>query len=215
MPICFNSQRDGILRLRARISHALQVVSIPNGMEFYSVPLLSDIWLIGFQFPTGWNSTKAQTICHNTCILFQFPTGWNSTAGRFRSVLYWQVSIPNGMEFYPSRVSCLVKILAGFNSQRDGILPILRSYYFSSTLVSIPNGMEFYYFSIYRLLFLPNVSIPNGMEFYTSSETLIWSFSPMFQFPTGWNSTLHSAQAIPFWRVSIPNGMEFYQMLQA
>ena len=57
VPICFNSQRDGILRLRARISHALQVVSIPNGMEFYSVPLLSDIWLIGFQFPTGWNST--------------------------------------------------------------------------------------------------------------------------------------------------------------
>ena len=33
--------------------------------------------------------------------LFQFPTGWNSTKGEvFQYIRTFEVSIPNGMEFY-------------------------------------------------------------------------------------------------------------------
>ena len=54
---CFNSQRDGILPKLGGISTRASGVSIPNGMEFYNlVSGKSDVY-VGFQFPTGWNST--------------------------------------------------------------------------------------------------------------------------------------------------------------
>ena len=79
----FNSQRDGILQKRKQQNQLKNAVSIPNGMEFYvgvietfkptsrvSIPNGMEFYhdirhLIGtycmFQFPTGWNSTKAHS----------------------------------------------------------------------------------------------------------------------------------------------------------
>ena len=56
-----------------------QIVSIPNGMEFYTDIRFNPIFIREFQFPTGWNST----------ILIR------SESNKIN------VSIPNGMEFYP------------------------------------------------------------------------------------------------------------------
>ena len=76
----FNSQRDGILLCNLFISTIDKAVSIPNGMEFYaplskrssrvygvSIPngmefyldMTGDSYIVQFQFPTGWNSTRA------------------------------------------------------------------------------------------------------------------------------------------------------------
>ena len=54
------------------------------------------------------------------------------------------VSIPNGMEFYPA-MKPAANLSGRFNSQRDGILRLLRRpYRYQALSVSIPNGMEFY-----------------------------------------------------------------------
>ena len=55
------------------------IVSIPNGMEFYKDKGGGSGKGDGFQFPTGWSSTKR-------------GLGIDTPASR--------VSIPNGMEFY-------------------------------------------------------------------------------------------------------------------
>ena len=54
----FNSQRDGILHrgFWAYIKH--YPVSIPNGMEFYTLGRSEEARANEFQFPTGWNSTR-------------------------------------------------------------------------------------------------------------------------------------------------------------
>ena len=117
----FNSQRDGILRMLSSCkivpntfqfptgwnstrlpqkSKHKSVVSIPNGMEFYSSEKGWQLRCFRFQFPTGWNSTLSAIggyLLHRSFnsqrdgILlwsgaasayggtFQFPTGWNST----------------------------------------------------------------------------------------------------------------------------------------
>ena len=144
-----------------------------------------------FQFPTGWNSTRAALLWGDRISQFQFPTGWNSTP---RPLLQREcaqrVSIPNGMEFYakaPKRKHCWER----FNSQRDGILPMSSMFKWRDLGVSIPNGMEFYL---------------NGADYrYLAME---------FQFPTGWNSTRLWTGFIDILRcVSIPNGMEFYGVI--
>ena len=76
---CFNSQRDGILlSKKPLVSLLYSIVSIPNGMEFYS--------RVSYILPLD---TK-----------FQFPTGWNSTHQAKKETSDIIVSIPNGMEFY-------------------------------------------------------------------------------------------------------------------
>ena len=116
--------------------------------------------------------------------------------------------------------------------------------------------MEFYHIYANRCLGCINVSIPNGMEFYDEAhipsslvissfnsqrDGILLDFSPrvvvialfqfptgwnstlirlrtttglgVFQFPTGWNSTLNTAIIETLNRfVSIPNGMEFYPL---
>ena len=98
-------------------------------------------------------------------------------------------------------------------------------------MVSIPNGMEFYPAKT-QAWAQKAVSIPNGMEFYGNYYTDPWlmekgfnsqrdgilraayvadTFAPgMFQFPTGWNSTISANTLLLKDSVSIPNGMEFY-----
>ena len=113
--------------------------------------------------------------------------GWNSTFLKHSIVRSLKkVSIPNGMEFYNTRV-WLNMTTYGFNSQWDGILQFntgdntVQVERFNSQwdgillqekiskdfprMVSIPNGMEFYTAFLCSTFFL-GVSIPNGMEFY-------------------------------------------------
>ena len=78
---------------------SFDLVSIPNGMEFY----------------------QSQQKIRNTFTLFQFPTGWNSTWSKLSTWTLWLVSIPNGMEFYKRYISAKQNNQR-FNSQRDGIL---------------------------------------------------------------------------------------------
>ena len=103
----------------------------------------------------------------NNAIVFQFPTGWNST--RY--------------------TNCIIFPYCCFNSQRDGILLDRAAKHLPTHPVSIPNGMEFYPGRRFGTADPFVVSIPNGMEFYLMSLTFI-ALSKVFQFPTGWNSTI-------------------------
>ena len=98
-----------------------------------------------------------------------------------------RVSIPNGMEFYFS-MRKFIKSLAGFNSQRDGILLMLGK---TSLFTHIR-------FNSQRDGILPRSYV--GRHRRTSE----------FQFPTGWNSTREFSACQGRAVVSIPNGMEFY-----
>ena len=93
------------------------------------------------------------------------------------------------------------------------------------------NGMEFYHRRAANRFCVFPVSIPNRMEFYLISD---WTFEKplpcfnsqrdgilltmksmrisnlLFQFPTGWNSTISTIFSSLCFLVSIPNGMEFY-----
>ena len=74
--------------------------------------------------------------------------------------------------------------------------------------------MEFYEGISSRLRVSSLVSIPNGMEFYADMLQKDFAYTPLFQFPTGWNSTFFFAFILYYsWGVSIPNGMEFYFLL--
>ena len=145
------------------------MVSISNGMEFYSKLELSisrathcfNFQRAGrlperilrrkrghsrFQFPTGWNSTRTCKFKILFWRLFQFPTGWNSTLLSRRSKIYTVlVSIPNGMEFYP--------LLSDI-------------WLIGNLLFQFPTGW--------------NSTLPCGFERTACRR---------FQFPTGWNST--------------------------
>ena len=96
-------------------------VSVPNGMEIYTLVLVRVAPLMGFnsqrdgilqrladlrqakrsfQFPTGWNSTNCLGVVISSAPMFQFPMGWNSTQALPSESYKYEVSIPNGMEFY-------------------------------------------------------------------------------------------------------------------
>ena len=96
----FNSQRDGILPITSKRRFIPTFVSIPNGMEFYTIPSALILFWSSFQFPTGWNSTRSLLSIAIVSGMFQFPTGWNSTLYIDINRCKNKVSIPNGMEFY-------------------------------------------------------------------------------------------------------------------
>ena len=119
------------------------------------------------------------------------------------------VSIPNGMEFYLSKLQrapdfggfqfptgwnstlllfLLFLFLFRFNSQRDGILPASsKKPAGPDTVVSIPNGMEFYAST-------PRPpSVPRS--FNSQRDGILLKTQSRFGYIA---------------RVSIPNGMEFY-----
>ena len=184
------------------------VVSIPNGMEFYKIQKIK-FHLYQYSFNSqrdGILLDKATNTC-KPCG-FQFPTGWNSTLLLLLHFRRHPVSIPNGMEFYKTlafevcknacfnsqRDGILLKEKAGskkintsFNSQRDGILPI------GGCRSNPPMGFQF----------------PTGWN-STLFESAEFLSKVSFQFPTGWNSTFWRGELRQQARVSIPNGMEFY-----
>ena len=163
-----------------------------------------------FQFPTGWNSTGLEIVRLGLNPKFQFPTGWNSTP--LNSMPYFEliVSIPNGMEFYPGslvlgspnfrfnsqRDGILLSLsvielsaLSGFNSQRDVILPC----------VSSPRSIKTASFNSQRdgiLLIKKEIETRYKPSFNSQRDgilqkrRLISYYFAMFQFPTGWNSTV-------------------------
>ena len=104
---------------------------------------------IGFQFPTGWNSTGVPFTIKDLANVrfnsqrdgilqagieltildldkFQFPTGWNSTLRLFGGNKRQKaVSIPNGMEFYvfihlSRRIAHTFQFPTGWNSTKTG-----------------------------------------------------------------------------------------------
>ena len=101
--------------------YAKTIVSIPNGMEFYTMLDNTINYAIGFNYQ------------RDGILPFYFTF----------SVLIYLVSIPNGMEFYDiTELGVSAEIC--FNSQRDGILLIYHADLTHAYDVSIPNGMEFY-----------------------------------------------------------------------
>ena len=137
----FNSQRDGILHCsqsirgrefgkfqfptgwnstwddRARI--LTEVVSIPNGMEFYGSKRKSFLFRRLFQFPTGWNSTLYCSATDRKVVI-----SFNSQRD---GILHDCVPI-------------LVDDFSSFNSQRDGILQIVSFFYFLELPFQFPTG---------------------------------------------------------------------------
>ena len=77
----FNSQRDGILRFisAAKASGYRSFNSQRDGILLIDFTKHTE-HLCSFQFPTGWNSTRAKSPICRKQNSFQFPTGWNSTA---------------------------------------------------------------------------------------------------------------------------------------
>ena len=209
-PSCFNSQRDGILQWDDWAWLLAEIVSIPNGMEFYrSRSLMRACPLLCFNsqrdgiLRDGYSAAGVTNSSFNSQrdgILLAFVFGSYATHYRFNSqrdgiLLKIQsrfgftvrVSIPNGMEFY-ARVRYLSLRSARFNSQRDGILlkPWIALSVYSRSFNSQRDGI-LPKNGLWRLRQLP-VSIPNGMEFYLD----LWvnyTIYLLFQFPTGWNST--------------------------
>ena len=172
----------------ARIYAKNRKVSIPNGMKFYP----------SYQFNKNllhcFNSQRDE-ILHDYCenirgedAEFQFPTGWNST-------VYIKVKEIDSNGFNSQRDEILraaekIRLAnqAGFNSQRDGILhedkikSVSKIYMFQ-----FPTGWNSTFW-VTPWSQSACVSIPNGMEFY---YFFIGFDKPVFefQFPTGWNST--------------------------
>ena len=99
--------------------------------------------------------------------MFQFPTGWNSTFPLCSLSLFWRCFNSQRDEILRIMLPRKSLPLAGFNSQRDEIL---------RRLICPPHSRS-------------RVSIPNGMKFY--EKTYLYDIvMNLFQFPTGWNSTL-------------------------
>ena len=120
-------------------------VSIPNGMEFYSLRGVRTARPIKVSIPNRmefypiterekWQAFKE----------FQFPTGWNSTLLKMASIITH----------------------SSFNSQRDGILLLASSLCENLPVFQFPTGWNS---TQTRRGYEPHrkyVSIPNGMEFY-------------------------------------------------
>ena len=98
-------------------------VSIPNGMEFYTI---GTIYLGGAD---SFNSQRdgillvSDVVGELVLLLFQFPTGWNSTLiQKFRFGL--KASFNSQRDGILRSITRAIKRKSsGFNSQRDGILP--------------------------------------------------------------------------------------------
>ena len=99
--------------------------------------------------------------------MFQFPTGWNSTYFRLTAKRQQaKVSIPNGMEFYANKT--------------------IKSFKFA--FVSIPNGMEFYMYDAYCKD--DDICFNSQRDGILLKSLLYNASGELFQFPTGWNSTV-------------------------
>jgi len=99
------------------------LVSIPNGMEFYSG--LCSVWLCFLRFNSQRDGILQNVVKEATkmLLLVSIPNGMEFYLSFPHQVLaFYSVSIPNGMEFYPTIFS-ISSSKRSFNSQRDGILP--------------------------------------------------------------------------------------------
>ena len=145
------------------------------------------------------------------------------------------VSIPNGMEFYPSNLDKPLFKWSCFNSQRDGILHVWHFKLAEIYKVSIPNGMEFYFsrpgkpnkrhFGFnsqrdgillyrYRTACFPIESFNSQRDGILPSLSLsLWMLVIRCSFNSQRDGILRRRflALVLFLTVSIPNGMEFYR----
>ncbi len=63
----------------ANAASPLEMVSIPNGMEFYAVEFLDRLQAFGVSIPNGMEFYSIKKGDYRKNLAFQFPTGWNST----------------------------------------------------------------------------------------------------------------------------------------
>ena len=164
--LSFNSQRDGILRGRKNYFCHSEIVSIPNGMEFYIKEIRKQMETIEFQFPTGWNSTLMISLR-----LIWTPWSFNSQRDGILPILF----------------SSEIKRFFSFNSQRDGILRLWFFNSFSARTFQFPTGWNS------TLRFLQYLS--RSSSFNSQRDGILPTLDRLtvircgFQFPTGWNST--------------------------
>ena len=104
-----------------------KTVSIPNGMEFYANGEINGFQTSLFQFPTGYNSTNLQRCILCSAKPFQFPTGWNSTVFKASDDEYSDSFNSQRDGILRKAISFLIGQVRCFNSQRDGILPVCRA----------------------------------------------------------------------------------------
>ena len=71
--ICFNSQRDGILRCLRWWKGWIWIVSIPNGMEFYAVARFRQLLLYVVSIPNGMEFYSLRL-----CLVWEFSRSFNS-----------------------------------------------------------------------------------------------------------------------------------------
>ena len=163
--ICFNSQRDGILRCGVQGQTKAEVFQFPTGWNSTARSQRRRKGDAEFQFPTGWNSTYARVLRRRDPLVFQFPTGWNST----RSA---SLTSPRHQSF---------------NSQRDGILQAQAVCYNTSILFQFPTGWN-------STRAINNINLAKSFNSQRDGIlhfTFINTPEPhRFQFPTGWNSTM-------------------------
>ena len=189
-------------------------VSIPNGMEFYSLP--PPIWKVCTNSFNSQRDGILQTAYddhYSVPLLFQFPTGWNSTLTFFspRARIYRSFNSQRD-GILRERSETRATWLNSFNSQRDGILHCAYSDDLKEFQFQFPTGWNSTQTLRKNIGGFAVVSIPNGMEFYGHPHT------PEFVFPR-FNSQRDGIlpgsvvkSAFGKWSVSIPNGMEFYVM---
>ena len=116
--IRFNSQRDGILQNIRCICMTHNVVSIPNGMEFYDVTSFFP------SRPERFNSQRDGILLDNFTNLQSYGAGFNSQRDGILQIVVYAIFLHIG----------------GFNSQRDGILRIAKHIDSERILFQFPTG---------------------------------------------------------------------------
>ena len=130
-----------------------EIVSIPNGMEFYARLSIRSVPSLRVSIPNGMEFYSRHLLSEpGSNAQFQFPTGWNSTE-RLRSS--------------PAQIE-------SFNSQRDGILPKLGGIEGGNFhRFQFPTGWNSTSIERTNIHAPAFVSIPNGMEFYEEVDELL------------------------------------------
>ena len=167
----FNSQRDGILLIEKIHQKLFSRFNSQRDGILPSSAKIAELYT-PVSIPNGMEFYVERERAKRALHSFQFSTGWNSTKQKYRLFRNTPVSIPNGMEFYPA-VGVEKANLSCFNSQRDGIL--LYSLQSPKRTLSCFNSQR------------DGILLAFSATFCDS----LW-----FQFPTGWNSTIHTSPQI-------------------
>ena len=142
---------------------------------------------------------------------FQFPTGWNSTTTDLLDDFISESFNSQRDGILPVLCDTESKKPVCFNSQRDGILPFLFELFCQDRcgFNSQRDGILRFDYLEHKIAY-KRFQFPTGWN-STAIVTSAIALTALFQFPTGWNSTksMKPLDNLKL-KVSIPNGMEFY-----